>query len=92
MGSCTIVQHKATLVEGTCDWGHMLSMINLPAYLHQCISVEASVSGIACYKPSQTRCLPYIKLYLKYIMLLLELYMEHHALIFIMSLERDIKH
>ena len=29
-------------------------MINLPAYLHLCESVEALGSGLACYRLSQT--------------------------------------
>ena len=40
-------------MDGTRDWGHMPSMINLPAYLHLCKSTEALVSGVACYRLSR---------------------------------------
>ena len=31
------------------DWGHMPSMIYIPAYLHLCESAEALGSGVANY-------------------------------------------
>ena len=40
--------------DGARDWGHMPSMINLPAYLHLCESAEALGSGVACYRLSRT--------------------------------------
>ena len=36
-------------MDGTRDWGHMLSMINIPAYLHLCKSAEALVWDVDRY-------------------------------------------
>ena len=45
-------------MDGYRDYlGHTLSMSYLPAYLHMCRSAEVLVSGVACYRLSQTRCL-----------------------------------
>ena len=45
-------------MDGTRDWGHMPSMINLSGYLHLCKPAEALVSAVAwpatCYPETRS--------------------------------------
>ena len=46
------MQQKATSLDDYWDWGHVPTMIYLPAYLHLCESAEALGLGVACYRLS----------------------------------------